>query len=152
MAVEVKMADFVILYFVSRMDEVLASATVKTSSAGPAASVPSVPTQNVASQPDVSEASKGVVSAPGRVRRRSTSSRSSRSMRSLKRDMSHSSSPSSDHYYRRSRHRRSRLVHCLLVLFSRGYLALFLHSYLFQFTQPKSNQESLKIESFSSSS
>ncbi|KAL5971196.1 hypothetical protein TSMEX_001055 [Taenia solium] len=91
-----------------KMDEVIASATMGASSAVPAASVPSVPAQNAASQPDVSEASKGVVSAPGRVRRRSTSSRSSRSMRSLRRDVSHSSSPSSDRYYRRSRHRRSR--------------------------------------------
>ncbi|KAL5111066.1 hypothetical protein TcWFU_010469 [Taenia crassiceps] len=91
----------------SKMDEVLASATVEISSAVPAVPVPSVPTQNAASQPDVSEASKGVVSAPGRVRRRSTSSRSSRSLR-FRRDRSHSSSPSSDRYYRRGRHHRSR--------------------------------------------
>ncbi|KAH9283823.1 hypothetical protein ECG_03915 [Echinococcus granulosus] len=90
------------------MDEVLASGTVEISSGVPAASMPLVPTQTAPSQPGVSEASKGVVPAPGRVRRRSTSSRSSRSMRSLRRDMSRSSSPSSDRYYRRNRHRRSR--------------------------------------------
>ncbi|VDM30946.1 unnamed protein product [Hydatigera taeniaeformis] len=90
------------------MDEVLASAAVEPPSSIPAASVPSVPAQNAPSQSDVPEPSKGVVSASGRVRRRSTSSRSSRSMRSLRRDMSRSSSHSSDRYYRRSRHRHSR--------------------------------------------
>lgn len=56
-----------------------------------------------------SDGIKAESAVPGRVRRRSTSSRSSRSMRSIRRNLSRSTrSSSSVRYYRRSRYRHSR--------------------------------------------